>query len=58
MLHGIEDDPAVRSAAADLISMVVGKIPGGITTEETTLGGNLDALLAEAQAVILGRVKG
>jgi DNA repair protein SbcD/Mre11 len=58
MLDGIERDPAVLSAAADLIATVVGKIPGGITTEETTLGGDLDALLAEARAVVLGRVNG
>jgi DNA repair exonuclease SbcCD nuclease subunit len=58
MLDGIEHDPAIRTAAADLISTIVGKLPGGITTEETTLGGDLDALLAEAQAVILGRLKG
>jgi exonuclease SbcD len=58
MLDGIEHEPAIRTAAADLISTIVGKLPGGITTEETTLSGDLDALLVEARAVVLRRVIG
>lgn len=54
-LRGIEHEPAIRSAAADLISTIVGKLPGGITTDETALGQDLDSLLAAARAVVLGR---
>jgi exonuclease SbcD len=58
MLDGIEHEPAIHNAAAELISSIVGKLPGGITTEETILGEDLDTLLAEARAVVLGRVNG
>jgi exonuclease SbcD len=57
-LSNIEHDPETRSAAAELISGIVGKLPGGITSDEQSLGQDLDSLLAAARATVLGRLAG
>jgi exonuclease SbcD len=55
MLAGIEHDPTTRTAATNLVAAITGKLPGGVTSDEVTTGGTLDALLAEARAAVLGR---
>lgn len=57
MLDGLESDPTIRSAAKELVSVITGKLPGGVTTNETPISEDLDALLADARAVVLGRAK-
>jgi DNA repair protein SbcD/Mre11 len=58
MLHGLECDPTIRSAAKELISTIAGKLPGGVTTDDASMSEDLDALLADARAVVLGRATG
>ncbi len=55
MLDGLEHDPTLRAKAAELIATVAAKLPGGMEMDETPLSANLDALLSEARALLLGR---
>jgi hypothetical protein len=54
MLDGIEQDSILRAAAANELAIIKGKLPGGIIGD-TSITDDLDALLAEAHAVVLGR---
>lgn len=54
-LHGLVHEPEIRSVAAEMIATIVGKFPGGVISEETALDQDVDALLEEARAVVLGR---
>jgi DNA repair exonuclease SbcCD nuclease subunit len=55
MLDGIEKDPVVRAAAADELAMLKSKLPGE-ASGDTSVSDDLEALLDEARAVVLGRV--
>ena len=55
MLDGIEQDAVVRAAAAEEFAIMKGKLPGGVGGD-TSISDDLDALLSEARAVVLGRV--
>lgn len=55
MLDGIEQDAVVRAAAAEEFAIMKGKLPGGVGGE-TSISDDLDALLSEARAIVLGRV--
>jgi DNA repair exonuclease SbcCD nuclease subunit len=55
MLDGLERDAVVRAAAAEEFAIMKGKLPGGVGGD-TSVGDELDVLLSEARAVVLGRV--
>ena len=57
-LNEIEKEPGARSAAADLVATIAGKLPAGIATDEKALDQDLDALLAAARDTVLGRILG
>ena len=49
------NDPAVRTSAADLIAEITGKLPRGLHTGGVPLANELDAILNDARALVLGR---
>ncbi|MDR7040239.1 DNA repair exonuclease SbcCD nuclease subunit [Methylobacterium sp. BE186] len=61
LLAAIDRDPDFRARARAALAEITGKLPsgmqGGLQPEET-LADELDALCAEAEAVILGRLRG
>ena len=56
MLDGLERDPAIRAAAEALASSITAKLPGGVKSDEAPVG-DIDALLADARAAVLGRAR-
>ena len=55
MLDGTETDSVLRAAAAEELSLIKRKLPGGVGDSASNTD-ELDSLLAEARAVVLGRV--
>jgi hypothetical protein len=55
MLDGIELDTEVRASAANELAIMKGKLPGGVDGDNPVTE-DIDALLAEARALVLGRV--
>jgi DNA repair exonuclease SbcCD nuclease subunit len=55
VLDGIEQDAVVRAAAANELAIMKGKLPGGVAGDSAAAD-DLDALLAEARDLVLGRV--
>jgi hypothetical protein len=55
MLSAAEGEPSARGAAANIMALITSKLPAGITPEELEPLQNLDALLAEAKAAVIGR---
>ncbi|KQT78528.1 DNA repair exonuclease [Methylobacterium sp. Leaf466] len=55
MLASVERDPDFRARAAAVLAEIGGKLPAGAGGEELS---DLDALCAEAEAVIVGRLSG
>jgi hypothetical protein len=55
VLDGIELDAVVRAAAANELAIMKGKLPGGVAGDSAAAD-DLDALLAEARDLVLGRV--
>ena len=56
LLEGLEHDADMRRQAADVIATVTAKLPGGIATDEISLTDDMDAVLADARALVLGRL--
>jgi len=54
-LTALQSDPDLRSSAASLVADITAKLPRGIHTSEAQLTGDLDALLNDARALVLGR---
>lgn len=54
MLDGLENDDAVRAAAAKELASIQAKLPGGVASGQP-LQADLDALFAEARDLVLGR---
>ena len=52
---GLQNDPDVRTSASALIADITSKLPGGISETEAPLAGDLDVLLRDARALVLGR---
>jgi exonuclease SbcD len=48
-------DPALRTSAADLIAEITAKLPRSVHTNDPPLGDDLDTLLNDARALVLGR---
>jgi exonuclease SbcD len=56
-LAALQTDLDVRASAARLIADITAKLPRGIQSSETPLMEDLDALLDDARALVLGRVE-
>ena len=54
-LTALQSDSDLRSSAASLIADITAKLPRGPHTNEAQLTSNLDALLIDARALVLGR---
>src|SRR5580704_11394265 len=54
-LTALQSDSDLRSSAASLIADITAKLPPGPHTNEAQLTSNLDALLIDARALVLGR---
>lgn len=54
-LDGLQHDSDVRMSASALIAEITSKLPGGISEAEAPLAGDLDELLRDARALVLGR---
>lgn len=55
MLAGLEHDPNVHARAAQIVATIADRLPAGIETGDTPLADDLDKLLADAGALVLGR---
>ena len=58
LLASLDQDPEFRARARAALAEIAAKMPGGLGREESALADELDALCAEAEAVILGRLHG
>ncbi|HEV7438983.1 MAG TPA: DNA repair exonuclease [Methylobacterium sp.] len=58
LLASLDQDPEFRARARAALAEIAAKMPGGLAREESELADELDALCAEAEAVILGRLHG
>jgi hypothetical protein len=56
-LTALQSDPALRGSAAALIEEITAKLPRGIHWGDTPLSKDLDALLNDARALVLGRAE-
>ncbi len=57
LLAGLEKDPSLRAEAQALLGSITSKLPAGILSGETGLADDLDALMSEALALVLGRLE-
>ena len=55
MLEGLEHDRELRAEAAELLGAIGARLPGGMAADETPLRDDLDALLQDARALLIGR---
>ncbi|KAB1072766.1 metallophosphoesterase family protein [Methylobacterium planeticum] len=58
LLASLDQDPEFRARARAALADIAAKMPGGLARDEGDLADELDALCAEAEAVILGRLHG
>ena len=56
LLQAIDRDPEFRARAQGALAEIAAKMPGGL--DESDLASELDALCAEAEALVLGRLSG
>jgi DNA repair exonuclease SbcCD nuclease subunit len=54
-LAGLEHDPNVHLKAAEIVAIIADRLPAGIVTGDIQLADDLDNLLGDASALILGR---
>lgn len=54
-LAGLEHDPNVHSQVAEIVATIAGRLPAGIETGDIPLADDLDKLLGDACALVLGR---
>jgi exonuclease SbcD len=55
MLAALEHDPNVHARAAEIVATIADKLPAGIVTGDIPLADDLDKLLGDAGALVLGR---
>jgi exonuclease SbcD len=59
LLHQLDRDPAFRAGAGELIAQILAKMPGGMADDDAPpLLDELDALCAEAEAMVISRLSG
>jgi DNA repair protein SbcD/Mre11 len=56
ILAGIEHDQNVHAKAAEIVASIAEKLPAGIESGDAPLADDLDNLLGDASALVLGRV--
>jgi chorismate-pyruvate lyase len=56
-MAGLDHDPDFRTRAQAALGEIVRKMPSGVA-EEADIEAEFDALCAEAQALVLGRLAG
>jgi DNA repair protein SbcD/Mre11 len=56
-LKTLQSDPALRASAAALIEEITAKLPRGIHSSDTPLADDLDTLLNDARALVVGRAE-
>jgi exonuclease SbcD len=54
-LAGLEQDPNVHAKAAEIVASIADRLPLGIVTGDIPLADDLDKLLGDASALVLGR---
>jgi len=54
-LAGLEHDPNVHAKAAEIVASIADRLPVGIVTDDIPLADDLDKLLGDASALVLGR---
>lgn len=57
LLDGLVSQAELRAKASDLRATIVGKLPGGVGADGDFRSEELDALLGEARALVLGRLE-
>jgi hypothetical protein len=57
LMAGLERDPDLLTRAGEILREVGGKLPGSIEADWLPLSEHLDALLADARALVLGRAE-
>jgi DNA repair exonuclease SbcCD nuclease subunit len=57
LLDGLDREPDLVERAKATVAQVAGKLPGGLGDDETALGDDVEALLAQARALALGRLQ-
>jgi hypothetical protein len=55
MLAGLEHDPNIHARAAEIVAIIADRLPAGIVTGDIPLADDLDKLLGDAGALVLGR---
>jgi hypothetical protein len=55
MIEGLEHDSTVHAKAAEIVASIADRLPAGIVTGDTPLADDLDKLLGDASALVLGR---
>ena len=55
MLAVLEHDPSVHARAAEIVATIADRLPAGIVTGDIPLADDLDKLLGDAGALVLGR---
>jgi exonuclease SbcD len=58
LLAGIDRDPDFRARAEAALAEIAARLPAGLDADEGDLAADLDALCAEAEALVLGRLSG
>ena len=55
MLAGLEHDPNIHARAVEIVATIADRLPAGIVSGDTPLADDLDKLLGDAGALVLGR---
>ncbi len=55
MIADCVDDPNLRRRALEAVGQIAAKLPGEATRDDTPLAEDMDALIAEARAIVLAR---
>lgn len=58
LLHQLDHDPDFQARARELLAGLLDKMPAGLESEEPIIEGELEALCAEAEAMVLSRLSG
>ncbi len=57
LLAGLENDPSLRIEAEALLGAITSKLPTSALSGDTGLADDLDTLMSEALALVLGRLE-
>ena len=57
MMADCLDDPGLREKALEAVGQIAARLPGEAMRDEKPLAEDLDALIAEARAIVLARAE-